>query len=111
MTRREGASAPKHTPGPWDFELIEEHSVRPTVASVGDYRFVRSGLGARGYDLHGQDEDDARLISAAPDLLEALKKTLAFIDDNFPIGSHAPGINHVMGAAETAIAKAEGGAA
>lgn len=71
------------TPGPWDFEPIDEHSVRPTVTTIGDYRVVRSGRGSRGYDLHGVDEVDAAYIAAcSPDRMrevlasqaEALKR-------------------------------------
>jgi hypothetical protein len=69
-----------YTPGPWDFEPVEEQSVRPTVSNVGDYRVVKAGRGSRGYDLHGDDESDARLISAAPDLLEAIIKASKWLD-------------------------------
>jgi hypothetical protein len=52
------------TPGPCDSEPVDEHTVRPTVATIGDYRVVRSGRGSRGYELHGADESDAAYIAA-----------------------------------------------
>jgi len=65
------ASVPNEpTPGPWAYEYIGDlppgrtRSDRPTIAIVGDFRVVREG---RGYDLHSSDEDDARLIAAAPE--------------------------------------------
>ncbi len=71
------------TPGPWDFEPVDEHSVRPTITTIGDYRVVRSGRGSRGYDLHGVDEVDAAYIAACNpvamrevlDELSALRET------------------------------------
>lgn len=67
-SRPSGANEP--TPGPWAYEYIGDlppgrtRSDRPTIAIVGDFRVVREG---RGYDLHSSDEDDARLIAAAPE--------------------------------------------
>lgn len=59
-----------HTPGPW--RVIPEHEM---VVGAGDATVV--------YELN-TNEDDARLIAAAPELLEALKdvaQTLAWMQN------------------------------
>lgn len=88
----------KHTPGPW------QHSVK--LSGSENHRGFRI-WGADGWalaDVQPADEDgtegeaNARLIAAAPDLLEALKGVLRVADrktDEFD-------------AARAAIAKAEG---
>ncbi len=67
----------KHTPGPW--RAIAKADPDPCEGT----HWIQCGIGALGYWRgHKQDhtdsnwilnEPDARLISAAPDLLEALK--------------------------------------
>ncbi|MGE0521385.1 MAG: hypothetical protein AB7P78_20625 [Candidatus Binatia bacterium] len=71
-------SAAKHTPGPW---LIEHTGIRceshiATVATVGEYRVGRwyAQPYQVNYEFHGSDEDDANLIAAAPEMLEALRQ-------------------------------------
>jgi hypothetical protein len=70
----------KHTPGPWDFsthlgmsecvihgpKIMTHHAVVP---------FASSGNGSQQ-----QAESNARLISAAPDLLAALQQCLVIVD-------------------------------
>jgi len=91
----------KHTPGPWEWEWLRSE------------RFALNGNG--GDEVIGTFRDggmdigeaDARLIAAAPDLLEALKGASVVIDAcirntaTVPV----PGISRIMRAA---IAKAEG---
>lgn len=82
----------KHTPGPW---VVRETSTHVTV------------VGANGDALFHDDKriplvlDDARLIAAAPELLEALNQAIAWID-----GERTP-IN-ALAHARAAIAKATG---
>lgn len=92
-----------YTPGPWEFELSPagNHHIIP-VASHGNgwvgERYMRvSGV----IDIH-----DARLIAAAPGLLEALQ---ALLPD--AIGNHmgGPDTQARIDAARAAIAKATGG--
>ena len=70
----------KYTPGPW--ELYKRHSV------VGaKWTFVADCQSMR--DDWGEDEANARLISAAPELLEALddmliERTL----EDYPMSTH-----------------------
>ena len=96
----------KHTPGPWKVQLLSEahrgysswqtYAVRSEPANVclaviGDIdRYESERIPA-----------NARLIAAAPDLLEIARRTAEyFADTDAPLGI----------AARAAIAKAEGGA-
>jgi hypothetical protein len=104
---------PKHTKGPWravggdELVFVE----RPNIAHVGvtggnAYKAPFVVVGNPGH--RGSDEADARLIAAAPDLLEALKQVLGWIDSwdpNFTQDEEWPETRHHVNAA---IAKAEG---
>ena len=69
----------EHTPGPWMFELYEPEKKTEvcTIAHVGDYRvgFETPGYPGGNYrdSEFGHDEADARLMAAAPAMLEALE--------------------------------------
>jgi hypothetical protein len=62
----------KHTPGPWDARWSER----------GQYWFIDHEQGGEGYTLTklNCEEADARLIAAAPELLEALKNAIEIIE-------------------------------
>jgi hypothetical protein len=92
-----------HTPGPW--EVSGYH----VYAEVGDLR-------RDGYDLHcvvdrtdGRTNEEAdanaRLISAAPDLLRLLKELQPILWNDGPL---VKAYRHLAGGIEAAIAKAEG---
>jgi hypothetical protein len=87
-----------HTPGPWTVGFGATDCRWPQVES-GD------GVIARTYG--SRDEENARLLAAAPDLLAACKQTLAWFESGPPI-SEPYGI--VTDWLRFAIAKAEGGA-
>lgn len=109
------SEAAQHTPGPW--EVVNGTDVYPVgdrdgrffVADcdpddaplpLGDYR---PGEHERTDSTYQRQMANARLIAAAPDLLEALKR----------IVSPAPAVSHkapawVYGIANAAISKAEG---
>jgi hypothetical protein len=61
-----------HTPGPWALEVGEQYPLR--VLCAAGYP-VAQGLGHSGdYDRRNREaSENARLIAAAPDLLEALR--------------------------------------
>lgn len=95
-----------HTPGPWKFEVVDE-----TDSFLGCKR-LDGGSGSTvidlsnewtGYPECGQDlqmtisKDDAALIAAAPEVLEALEYAIAQV----PELASVPGI-------ESAIRKARG---
>jgi len=80
----------QHTPGPWVIhpEALGEHSI---VTPDG------RGLIA---DIYGRSPANARLIAAAPELLEALQDCVAVPNKNRP--------DEVWQRARAAIAKATG---
>jgi hypothetical protein len=90
----------KHTPGPWKADLEN-----PWPAQIGCCPLV-----GNPYSIaHGTDNvaaastpEDARLIAAAPELLEALTLLVAGIENSVS-STYIPLIK-----ARTAIAKAEG---
>lgn len=85
----------KHTPGPWTYD--EDHNIEsPTgrVVSVGWTGYAGESGSGEIYE-----EADARLIAAAPDLLEALK---AVRDECM---GYVPNCANII---DAAIAKAEG---
>ena len=96
----------KHTPGPWktrkgffsdSVEIYKpKHLKKPFIPT--EIAVIR---------VEGPEgEANARLISAAPELLEALRGMLEVFGDEFGIGS-----SETCDAARAAIAKATGGGA
>ncbi len=91
----------KHTPGPWQWTQHFD----PTISIYKD------GFGqiARLYDSSaGTGKANARLIAAAPDLLDALKSIAIAWKDEVLVHDDQ---REAMRAATAAIAKATGGAA
>lgn len=82
----------KHTAGPWrveqDTTLIWGDCNPDDATSYGmgypiaECRVTPSGSWAKGPKGHSEADANARLIAAAPDLLEALKAAMAFIDSH-----------------------------
>jgi len=109
----------KHTPGPWEVRADPSHydSFTTVVAGSGEQRkgmlrelIVEIG-GWAGIETA---EANARLIAAAPDMLEALKSLLAFVNS---LGMEFGGVSkekyleayEPLNKAHAAISKAEGG--
>lgn len=96
----------KHTPGPWTAfyknKYDEWHVSLPIAGSN-----MKLSLCSDGIQSENQ-EADARLIAAAPDLLDALKRLLRFVNAHTASGEVIPAqtVEHVRSL--TAIAKAEG---
>lgn len=96
----------KHTKGPWRIQVLGNQ--KADLISGGTFMGLTGGSGAP--DVYDPDdaaewEANGRLITAAPDLLEALKKLLrdeAVLDDDDP----QLGASRVQ--ARAAITKAEG---
>ncbi len=89
-----------HTPGPWVHDDGDGYSAHTIWAGCSP-----SGHGAPGRmiaDIAGDDqftEPNARLIAAAPDLLEVAEALVSFDGRN--------NVNHLKDMARAAIAKAE----
>lgn len=94
-----------HTPGPWEVKNgcnVFAPAVRIPLTK-NDYIACTGGLS--GTDTIERDAANARLIAAAPDLLEAVQKLL-------PLAAKSFGALTVdLDAARAAVAKATGGAA
>ena len=66
-----------HTPGPWEVvELVDGYDIRSPesrcrIATASDPKAVWGAIGR---------EEDACLIAAAPELLEALEQVVSFVD-------------------------------
>ncbi|MDP2322533.1 MAG: hypothetical protein Q8N51_00695 [Gammaproteobacteria bacterium] len=111
-----------HTPGPWALRqntgpaqpAIEAYAEGPdgsrklsTFVVAGREPVADCfGEGASGYSLVMRHAN-ARLIAAAPDLLEALRKLAPILDNDGPLVDAYRGVEPIVRAA---IAKAEGAA-
>jgi hypothetical protein len=97
-------TAVKHTPGPWEFYPASK--MHPPGSDHNYGRIVWAcgrGEVAQTPGLYNDAEDDAnaRLIAAAPDLLEALCNVLSYVPHgDMPVT--------IYDNARAAIAKAEG---
>jgi hypothetical protein len=107
----------KHTPGPWypkpapygwdvwgNLDDGKDTWVGPVQRVISPH--ARMGSRKAIEAASEETEANARLIAAAPDLLDALKQFEAF----YPMGINLD-LDDAFRAARTAIAKAEGGAA
>lgn len=89
-------SAGKHTPGPWHTGTTE--STKYTIYSQLGFCIANS---FNGVFVDAACEANARLIAAAPELLEFVKEWL---------GRQGTDENYMVAKARAAIAKATGGA-
>jgi hypothetical protein len=99
------------TPGPWEhFDAKNEHG-EATISIRGNSEFIATmdlmATNGGPYLLPPNAEANARLIAAAPDLLEACKAIAAHIPENDVDIPTFAGIN-LARIVRAAIAKAEG---
>ena len=109
--------AAKHTPGPWTVIDAITTKERYHIATDNAAPYASMIAHLHGTDpKHGDKEANARLIAAAPALLEALRKTLDALEIAHEYASKtAPALSCVKwaeteDAARAALAQAEGGA-
>jgi hypothetical protein len=96
-----------HTPGPWEWNR-EETAMQEFRGYSVDYPSDAYGPGTRLVLIPPevlQNEDDARLVAAAPDLLAALEKVDALTQAPSQVD---PLMAEIHAAARAAIAKANG---
>ena len=93
-------TANKHTPGPWSFYTEPQPNGCPVVGSNG-LLICMLGHSVRMADQKEIALANARLIAAAPELLEALKDILSNCLDS-------DGLSRAYENARAAIAKATG---
>lgn len=91
----------QHSPGPWAAEG-GDHTHRYALVKDADDRTVHYKYGSGTKAEADQDEANARLIAAAPALLEALKATLQYCDPH--------GVDDAFDVARAAITLATGDA-
>lgn len=103
-----------HTPGPWKMVDVKDGRGNPCAYSVWPDRerpFINSPIGnqiCRTPDGTTKEAmANARLIAAAPELLEVLSAIFKEADTN-PFNPIGHVIEHVVTAARTAINKARG---
>lgn len=100
----------KHTPGPWSYRKAQTH---PT-SKVYSYEVFTPAYDVASATPHVgiRKEADARLMAAAPDLLEALEEMLAVAPSRAPAAGVIVGIEdrhaNAISKARAAIAKAKG---
>lgn len=101
-------SESKHTPGPW--------KAYGFMITGGDFRQVADcnmpvGTPGREEDATvDEDQANARLIAAAPALLESLRELLECMDDEVPVFVlENPKVDACLERARSAINKATGG--
>ena len=71
-----------HTPGPWTYRKSKKHYHVEAVASVRDYgSSITTVRHVTNSDTGWTSETNARLIAAAPELLEALQLLLSIWGD------------------------------
>ena len=70
----------KHTPGPWRLNKRDEMDVAVWGSDgftiCGDIYIIADVSFPEKYDAYGHEEANARLIAAAPDLLDALEEAI-----------------------------------
>ena len=95
-----------HTPGPW-FTEREGFSTVYIEARIGGGMIQE--VAACGPTAEGSDQQDANasLIAASPDLLKALKQVMSWIDNWTPEFSNDPDWPTDRDAARSAIEQAE----
>lgn len=105
-------SKAKHTPGPWvliDGDRFEDEKVITTQSRINESMCCICEMDVDFDGPHGEEQEaNASLIAAAPDLLEALQDMLDAFSKNGLGGEYDPGEVPAIDKAVAAIAKALG---
>jgi hypothetical protein len=105
----------KHTPGPWKAQMIDGRMgvTANHMCSFPGMRYdicERVGGDCTAKPTKGTPEANARLIAAAPELLEALQRVVSDWVHPYDGGEYEDGEMPALDQARAAIAKATGGA-
>lgn len=97
----------KHTPGPWEAHFEEAYFVTgPDLGRVAMMMNLKGAYGLAGRRSGDESAANARLISAAPDMAEALRDVMAWIDAWEPEFTKHPKWGNANSKARAALAKA-----
>ena len=96
-------SGTKNTPGPWAVRVEEQHYVPSAEGRIANVLFPR--YYADGAEVMA----NARLISAAPELLEAMELLMTEVEESGNADAKDFGWPKAIKSARAAIAKAAGG--
>jgi hypothetical protein len=97
-----------HTPGPWEFVKDLWNSEEHSEDSPGSIWDIEDQMFIATIEYLDEVEDNARLIAAAPDLLDALKHIEEYWNRDQNETAMADALWHIIETAQAAIAKAEG---
>ena len=93
----------KHTPGPWAVD-------GPVASSMSPSRHILSkGCGYPAHVFGGSEAEadaNARLVAATPDLFEACRAALAYLQATNPLEHGNPALGKVWGLLESALKQA-----
>jgi hypothetical protein len=99
----------KHTPGPWEVDTPLDAGDFATIVAMDDGPIVIADLPGGPLYSEGEGLANARLIAAAPEMFEVVKRTVTFLNLFEEISEQAfGGWAELRKAAEAVIAKAEG---
>jgi hypothetical protein len=108
----------KHTPGPWDlFDLApainagnmrKPHGDGTKFRITGSHTLLVELIGCSDGFVYGANEANARLISAAPELLEALESIAEYWNQDRNDQAMHDACWHAIETARAAIARAKG---
>ena len=76
MTKKQTEKTQSHTPGPWCIDDYKTAGGAPVICSNDCWRKTKRRVAKALYEFGSEDPEvahNARLIAAAPELLEALK--------------------------------------
>lgn len=101
----------QHTPGPWIIGDENNSHAQVCIGATDMTADMSRESSYTGQMVMSREEmlANARLIAAAPDLLEALDKVWPFLQEDDGHGANAPAYQSAINAARAAIAKAKGG--
>jgi hypothetical protein len=99
-------SKPKHTPGPWEVAVHGPYNVSIDAAD-GSVTVAVLDCDTDDREAKAALARDARLIAAAPELVEALRVVASLLDGIMPAGDELDEpIENAMRMARAALAKA-----